>query len=66
MTIVVQPRLGQQAPEVKVYPADESGASASRQLHRRVGSFTPDEPIDVEGCYGFALLLLGGYVEGEQ
>ncbi|MEV0031447.1 hypothetical protein [Nocardia sp. NPDC050793] len=61
VTICVQPRIGQQAAEVRLYPALESGASATPQLLRRVGSFTVDDPLDLEGCYWMALQLVGGY-----
>jgi hypothetical protein len=66
VTVVVQPRIGQQAPEVRVYPATETGACATPQLLRRVGSFTPEEPLDIEGCRWLALQLLGGYVPVES
>lgn len=61
VTVMVQPRFGKQAPEVKVYPADETGSPAQQQLMRRVGSFTVDEPVDRDGCHYLALQLLGGY-----
>jgi len=61
VTVAVQPRIGQQSPEVRVYPATDDGTCITPQLHRRTGSFTPDEPVDIDGCYWLALLMLGGY-----
>lgn len=61
VTIAVQQPLGAQSAEVKVYPAHPSGASATTQLSRRVGSFVLDGEPDIEGCYWLALQLLGGY-----
>ncbi|MFD4442536.1 hypothetical protein ACFWPK_22475 [Nocardia sp. NPDC058519] len=66
VTVVVQQRVGPQAAEVKVYPAQASGASASLQLTRRVGSCTLDGDPDIEGCYWIALQLLGGYLVRAQ
>ncbi|MFD4457711.1 hypothetical protein [Nocardia sp. NPDC058480] len=62
VTAVVQQRVGVQAAEVKVYPASVTGASASLQLNRRVGSVTLDGDPDIEGGYWLALQLLGGYI----
>lgn len=61
VTVVIQPKVGSLSPEVKVYPATETGACATRQLQRRTGSFTVDEPVDIHGCHYLALQLLGGY-----
>ncbi|MBF6368439.1 hypothetical protein IU469_22335 [Nocardia puris] len=59
VTVVVAPAVGQHAPSVRVYPAREDGGCAARQLAAQVGSFTPEEPVDLQGCYALALMMLG-------
>ncbi|WP_280471020.1 hypothetical protein [Nocardia cyriacigeorgica] len=61
VTLVLQPRIGRQPPEVRAYPALSTGASAVPQLVRGPGSYRPHEPVDIEGAFWFALLMLGGY-----
>ncbi|RBO87012.1 hypothetical protein [Nocardia puris] len=59
VTVVVSPAIGMHGPSVSVYPGREDGGCATRQLVRQTGSFTPAAPVDVEGCYALALMMLG-------
>lgn len=67
VTVVVQPPFAHQAAETKVYPAHKSGAAATLQLTRRVGSHTlrddyrPGDVAYEDGVRALALILLGGY-----
>ena len=72
VTISITPRYASVAAEVRVYPALETGASASPSLAKRAGSrvlhddYAPGDPVYEDGIYWLALNDLGGYRIGEQ
>jgi hypothetical protein len=70
VTIYIQPAFASQDAEVGVVPATASGAALGHSVRRRPGSFVPHSnpktPAEVEGCYAWALLTLGGYELGDS